>query len=332
MWNIVQCAVQGKGHISSNTPCQDKTYAINTKEVQVIALADGAGSAKLSHFGAECVTKEICKALSEKFDLYYDEPDGVAVKRKIISDLLDSLEEVAKNNNCDIKDLASTLLVVAIKDGKYIISHIGDGVIGYLKNNELKVASMPENGEFVNTTTFVTSKNVLQTMKIIKGKLGAINGFALMSDGTEVSFYDKRSKTLALIVKKLMEYTKILNVSCLEKDIKNSFEEVVKENTNDDCSLVLLVKDDSTFKGYKFLTKSEKRELFDFEKSFKNKMKIKRIDTILNFLETPRELEAIAKKIWSRKSTTIKYLELLLSKNFILKDENLYQVEIRMDK
>ena len=35
-------------------------------------------------------------------------------------------------------DLASTLLFVAIKDNKFIMAHIGDGIIGYLKQDEVK--------------------------------------------------------------------------------------------------------------------------------------------------------------------------------------------------
>ena len=60
MWNVIQCAAQGRSHIKSDIPCQDKTYSAFDNDTQVIALADGAGSAKLSHYGAETVTKFIC--------------------------------------------------------------------------------------------------------------------------------------------------------------------------------------------------------------------------------------------------------------------------------
>lgn len=98
--------------------------------------------------------------------------------------------------------MASTLLLVAIKDDKFIIAHIGDGVIGYLKNNEMKIASQPENGEFVNTTVFTTSKDAIMTMKLIKGFLGTIQGFVLMSDGPEARLYSKQENKLADVLKK----------------------------------------------------------------------------------------------------------------------------------
>ena len=80
-----------------------------------------------------------------------------------------------------------------------------------MKNNELKIASYPENGEFVNTTIFVTSKDALSTMKLMKGQINGITGFALMSDGTETSLYNKRDKNLASGLKKLMELSRSMD-------------------------------------------------------------------------------------------------------------------------
>ena len=77
MWNIIQCAVKGRSHEKVNMPCQDKTYALFENDVQTIALADGAGSAKLSHFGAETVTRCICEEMVQKFDDYFNNEDGI---------------------------------------------------------------------------------------------------------------------------------------------------------------------------------------------------------------------------------------------------------------
>ena len=93
MWNSIQCAVQGRGHLKAEVPCQDKTFYMNENNVDVIALADGAGSAKLSHFGAELVTKKISELLTKNFDIYYGESDGVAIKRVIIGYLMEELEK-----------------------------------------------------------------------------------------------------------------------------------------------------------------------------------------------------------------------------------------------
>ena len=151
-------------------PCQDKTISYNNNNVNIIALADGAGSAKFSHYGAEVVLEAVSKFISNNFDLLINNPNGVQVKQDILTHLIEKLNRKSQELCCDMKDLASTLLLVAIKENSFLICHVGDGIIGYLKEDELKVASKPENGEFVNTTTFVTSKNAVMAMKLFKGK------------------------------------------------------------------------------------------------------------------------------------------------------------------
>lgn len=332
MWNTIQCAVQGRGHIKTGTPCQDKVCTKIVGDTQVIALADGAGSAKLSHIGAEYVTKQICESLAYNFELYFGENDGIAVKRKIVSDLLDGLKKVADSNFCDIKDLASTLLVAAVRGDKYIIIHIGDGVIGYLKKDQLKVATCPENGEFVNTTIFVTSKDVLSTMKILKGSLGDISGFALMSDGTETSLYHKQKKALAPVLKSIMKMTTILNCTFLEMEVQESFETVIKNNTTDDCSLVLMVKEDDSFRGYNNLSWKEKAEFILEAKTKKSKKIMHKYDELLNFLSNPKSIAAISRKIYLKDKCAKKHLKYLRDKNFVTKEKNCYRTILILEK
>lgn len=332
MWNAIQCAVQGRGHAKTDTPCQDKTYVLVSDEANVVALADGAGSAKMSHYGAEYVTNYICKKLLQDFDIYFSEEDGAVIKRKIINDLLTGLNQIATEHECEVKDLASTLLVAAVKDGKYILIHIGDGVIGYLKNSELKIASQPENGEFVNTTVFVTSKDVLQTMKILKGKLCTINGFVLMSDGTEASLYNKREKTLAPVLRRLMKLSQIMDSSCLENEIRKSFDGVIKEATTDDCSIVLLVEEDYSFRGYNELSKTEKGELLGFSVNNQDRKRCKRYDDILHFLLVPSALAEVSRRLHLKKKYSIRHLEYLMERNLIVKNNGFYQTAIVMKK
>lgn len=332
MWNSVQCAVQGRGHIKTDTPCQDKTYHICENGVHVIALADGAGSAKMSHYGAELVTKQICELLANKFDVYYDEPDGVAIKKVVIGYLIGNLDKLATELECETRDLASTLLVVAVHDDKFIIIHIGDGVIGYIKNNELKIASHPENGEFVNTTIFVTSKDALQTMKLMKGQLNGITGFALMSDGTETSLYNKREKCLAQALKRLMDLSQIMDIECLQRELEKSFEKVIKNATTDDCSLIYLVEEDASFKGYSHLSMKEKREFLQLKDRRNYEKRLKRYDEIIMYTCIPKSISQISKKIRLKKKFCRKHIRLLMNKNMLVMDNGMVRTSVIMDK
>lgn len=66
-------------------------------------------------------------------------------------------------------------------------------MIGYLDGDTLKVASVPDNGEFANETTFVTSDKAAETMRLFKGRTAGQAAFVLMSDGTEHSLYTNRA-------------------------------------------------------------------------------------------------------------------------------------------
>ena len=242
MWNIIQCAVKGRSHEKVNMPCQDKTYALFENDVQTIALADGAGSAKLSHFGAETVTRCICEEIVQKCDDYFNNEDGMTVKQQMIEVIEKRLEQTAKQQECDMIDLASTLLFVAIKDNKFIMTHIGDGIIGYLKQDELKIATHPMNGEFINTTVFTTSMDVVRETRLIKGGVEEIKGFVLMSDGTESSLYNKKDDKFADVVKKIMKMSMKSEIKIVEKQLKQSFENVVSKATVDDCSMIMIVR------------------------------------------------------------------------------------------
>lgn len=331
MWNAIQCAVQGRGHIKAETPCQDKTYYLNSNGVDVIALADGAGSAKLSHYGAEIVTERVSNLLTKQFDIYFNEDDGVAIKRIIIGILQEELQKLACDLQCDIKDLASTLLVVAVHNGKYLILHIGDGVIGYIKNKELKIASHPENGEFANTTIFVTSQDVLSSMKLIKGNLNGITGFVLMSDGTETSLYNKREKRLAPVLKNLMDLSQVMDKSCLEFEIHKSFEEVIRGSTVDDCSLIMLVEEDYAFKGYSHLSLEKKRIFLGLHNGMKKKY-LRRYNELLEYAVEPKSADQISKKIYLKKKYCRKYIRLLQEKNMLIQTKNGFKTSVIMSK
>lgn len=331
MWNTIHCEVQGRSHITTGTPCQDKTYTYVANNVNVIALADGAGSAKLSHYGAETVIKYICTELTKMFDYYFAENDGVIVKRQITTGLLNSLSKKAIQLKCEVKDLASTLLLAAIKDERFIIAHIGDGVIGYLKNDELKIASQPENGEFVNTTVFTTSEDAIMTMKLIKGNLGQIKGFVLMSDGTEASLYNKKEKKLAEVIKKIMQMTVILSPSKVEEQLQQSFENIISQATTDDCSMAILVRNCDGFKGYMSLSNIQKCKLLKLNENVA-KNKIKRYDNILMFLQERKNLLQIARHIHLKPKYAKKHLDKLCSLNLMENKGNYYKTILIMNK
>lgn len=331
MWNIIQCAVQGRSHIKSETPCQDKTYAYGENGMNIIALADGAGSAKLSHFGAETITKFICNEISDQFDEYYSQANASYAAKQLMSGIENTLEQKAKELKCDTNDLASTLLLAAVKDDRYILVHIGDGVIGYYKNSEIKTASQPNNGEFANTTVFTTSHNAAASMKMLKGTLDGIKGFVLMSDGSEASLYDKRKKVPAQALKKILEMCSYIRLEKIQEHLQWDFENIIRYKTTDDCSLAILMNSDDEFKGYLNLNKEQRCKLLQIKASASKKT-YSRYNDILTYLQKESSADELARHI-HMKSKFLKhnYLTKLCKLNLIEQVGANYKTILIMD-
>lgn len=238
-WKLASAYVIGRGHCSKNLPCQDRTFELvknhSTGTFYGLALADGAGSCKYSDVGAEIITEKILFFIKSNFSLLFK-------SNKISEDLLRYvdivLNNVALEQNIEIKDLSSTLLFVALKEDKFIIGHIGDGVIGMLnKDNILHVLSHPENGEFSNSTYFTTSYNHPYRMRVKKGTIQNSIGFILMSDGSANSLYDMQYKKLAEINIDIINWLEKENSKIVSKALFENLENIIKKKTLDDCSL-----------------------------------------------------------------------------------------------
>ena len=100
MWNLLESTRQGRSHVKQGTPCQDKTYCQSYDDTHVITLADGAGSARLSHYGAECVTKCIADELGWNFESYWAETEGRIAKERVFQEISGSLQQIAERHNC----------------------------------------------------------------------------------------------------------------------------------------------------------------------------------------------------------------------------------------
>lgn len=212
----------------------------------------------------------------------------------LIEKIRSQLRELAEDMECEMRDLASTLLFTAVRNGNYILCHIGDGVLGYLKDGELKVASKPENGEFANTTVFTTSKDVMYSMRLIKGQLGSIDGFVMMSDGTEAGLYNKRENKLAPALLRIMNLMVYMRSDVLESQLTDSFYNVVRNTTTDDCSIVIMRNDHNIC--YNNMSRTQKAELLNLNKNSASlSRQIKSHDRIFGALEKEQPINRIAR-------------------------------------
>ncbi|MFC2747659.1 MAG: PP2C family serine/threonine-protein phosphatase [Campylobacter concisus] len=317
MYKICGIALRGRGHIKHNMPCQDKIAYFQSGNLNIIALSDGAGSAKYSHFGAEKSVKFVCEEFSKNFDGYFNQQDGNVVKSAILSKVRSRMIDLSNEHDCEISDLAHTLLFVAIKDNNFILFHIGDGIIGCVKNRQIKVASLPTNGEFANVTVFATSDDALQNAKIIKGKIDQIEGFVLMSDGSSESFYDKQSKNLTKILLKLINLNAILPSGILQDKLEISFEKSVLVKTSDDCSLVMI----SKAMAFSSLSIWEQGEIL----GIKDHKKLQKNISLLQFLQSKKSVGEIIKFMHLKKRLVKRRLDDLSNLSLIKRTDAFYE-------
>ncbi len=189
-----------------------------------------------------------CQLLAERFEDFASlERDEYEIARSLLEALRTKLELTAARQECGVNELASTYLAVATAANEFIAVHVGDGVIGAVVDGELVVVSGPDNGEFANQTTFVTSASATSATTVVRGSLDRVSGFILMSDGTAETLYLARKDELASACLKMVEFvaaapSKRSRDRAHRRQLRQFLDVEVRTRTNDDCSIGLLAR------------------------------------------------------------------------------------------
>jgi hypothetical protein len=240
--NASAAKLVGRSHLETATGCQDAVSIATTRNSACIALADGAGSKKHSAIGAQTVANAISAHVVRNFDqLYrYIERNSDLALDMVMITALRALRGKAKRQGVTLDALASTLLFSAFKSGRYIAGHIGDGVVGIKTGDEIGVLSPPENGEYANTTYFITDKNARSHLRLYSGLAKEGYGAILMSDGTAESLFAKASSTLGTAVTRIFSWSEELSPRKMDLVLLANLEQVFSKKTTDDCSVAVL--------------------------------------------------------------------------------------------
>ncbi len=233
----------GRGHIKTSTPCQDAVAIKLVGSVGCIALADGAGSRKHSDRGAQICVDSIVRYLAKQFDCLFDlsrvRPE--LVSEKILNVAMVAMRRYVRRKKYGLEDMACTLLFAAYKDGKVLAGHLGDGVIGIQNGAEVSVLSLPENGEYANSTYFVTDKGAQTRMRIYHIDVSGQVGVILMSDGTSESLFSRSTGGLAPAAKTIFSWASKLPSKKMNDVLEQNLEHVFKTKTTDDCSIAIIM-------------------------------------------------------------------------------------------
>lgn len=219
--DIVAASKRGRSHAQEAKP-RDDDFRVSFNPQNgwyVLAVADGAGSAKYSREGSRIacqVAEDYCKAyLAEHGDaLEYAVMEYAAEKsketlqpvvEKVHGALFKGATEayraiVRRKDDCEsavLKDFSTTLLVAVCRRfsfGWFIASFgVGDGAIGiYDKDADtVKLLNEPDGGEFAGQTRFLTMESIFRDRTRIRMSIVPdFTALMLMTDGISDPFFE----------------------------------------------------------------------------------------------------------------------------------------------
>jgi hypothetical protein len=184
-WNYVFANHVGDSHVRSGLPCQDEvaaTCCVDTSGETVLGvfLSDGAGSAERGGIGAELAVQHALSYLgTDLVGLSVDRELGTSIITRIRGAIL----ETAERHGHPARDYASTFLalICARSQGTLLIQQ-GDGGIVVDRGNGWECLTLPLNGEYANSTRFLTDGDANESTQIVMTD-EPINRAALFSDG-----------------------------------------------------------------------------------------------------------------------------------------------------
>lgn len=155
-WKTFTVTFRGKLHEKENIKCQDSAYGSNSGDIVILALSDGAGSARLSHIGSKIVVNTFAGLLKSNFEKFYRDE---YLYKVIIERINKNFSKNAIKYGVEPKEFSATLIGLAMKDNRYFFIHIGDGIAAYY-SDKLEILSIGVSGEYANVIVFVNSENI----------------------------------------------------------------------------------------------------------------------------------------------------------------------------
>ena len=201
-------SIRGKYHAHNALHREDSFNFHVSDQWSIIAVADGAGSCRLSRVGSKLAVNNALSFLEEKLSEYIlsenediDQPlndELLPLREFLVESIIDSrtkLESESNNREIDVKELSTTLLIAILKKwkDKVLIAgiQVGDGTIAVLSNNSVTSISEGDSGEFAGETTFITSKSIDSRLphKVQFTLKQDFQAIAIMTDGVADDFF-----------------------------------------------------------------------------------------------------------------------------------------------
>lgn len=149
----------------------------------LLAVADGAGSARLAAEGSRRAVDAAMVALGQGLDLC----DVLAHARCALEPTDDETAD-----GVVLGDRATTLLVVRVDEVGGVIetAQVGDGAVVIRTDGELEVLAADAKGEYLNETCFLTSERWAEEARVARRPLDGVDAMAALTDGLQLVALD----------------------------------------------------------------------------------------------------------------------------------------------
>lgn len=216
--DIVAASQRGRSHAQEGKPRDDhfKLHHCENSDWYIIAVADGAGSAKFSRKGSEIACETVvdyCKAQLQNCVEFedkiraYKNSENEEEARKQMANIIYSIignaafkahknikDAAASNEGSQAKDFATTLMFAICKKfdfGWFIASYwVGDGAMCIFNQEKksFKLLGIPDEGEFSGQTRFLTMPEIFKDAQAVMDRLRFsieedFTALMLMTDG-----------------------------------------------------------------------------------------------------------------------------------------------------
>ncbi len=189
-WRVVAASVCGTSHVRNKQLCQDAHHwRLLPGNVLVTAAADGAGSASQGKVGAMVAVETAIETLAIK-EITRDSLADDAIVQSLLNEALvaakKAVEEEAVACSKQPQDLATTLIIMVATPDMVAVVQIGDGLaVAKDHKGNLLALTTPDNGEYINQTTFLTSPDALDTAQMRLWRETIVN-VGVLTDGLQM--------------------------------------------------------------------------------------------------------------------------------------------------
>jgi hypothetical protein len=170
-WRVVAASVCGTSHVKNKQLCQDAHHwQVLPDNVLVAAVADGAGSASLGKVGAMIAVETVIEKIALQDVTRQRMTDDEFVRSLLNQTVLlakEAVEAETAASNKQAVDLATTLIIMVATPEVVAVAQIGDGLaVAKDYQGNLLALTLPDSGEYINETVFLTSPNALEQLQL----------------------------------------------------------------------------------------------------------------------------------------------------------------------